>query len=373
MEQICPMQECTGCAVCANRCPKHCISMVSAGAFEHLYPQIDQKSCIDCGACQNICPALHMVEMRRPVTAYAGWDKNNEEYVTSTSGGAASAFSRWMISQGGCVYGCNMSGMDAGHTRIDNITDLYKLKGSKYVQSTIGDCYRQVLDDLRQGRKVLFIGTPCQVAALKSFVRKGEQLLYTVDLICHGVPSLAQLKRHVRKITKGIIPDEIYFRKGSYLLLLLLNGKEIYRNELFKQRYEDSYYNAFFDGFSYRESCYHCRYANSKRCSDITIGDFWGLRGELPLAHPHGCSVLLPLTDKGYELLSGISDGFYLFERSVDEAVQGNDQLRHPKSKNRRIELYRFLYSVFGDEWAYKLCVLDKVLRMRLRKILKRK
>lgn len=373
MEQICPMEQCTGCAACANRCPKHCISMLETGGLGHLYPHIDQKSCIDCGACQKVCPAIHPVEMRKPLTAYAGWDKNDEEYITSTSGGAASAFSRWIINQGGIVYGCSMSGVEARHIRVDNIPDLYKLKGSKYVQSTIDDCYRRVLDDLRNNRKVLFIGTPCQVAALKSFMVKDNPQLYTVDLICHGVPSLAQLKRHINKIAKGKIPDKIYFRKGSYLLLLLLNGKEIYRNELFKQRYKDSYYNAFFDGFSYRESCYHCRYANSERCSDITIGDFWGLRGELPLAHSHGCSVLLPLTVKGKELLSGISDGFHLFERSVEEAVQGNDQLRHPKSKNLRIKLYRVLYPVFGDEWAYKFCVPDKILRMHLRKLIKGK
>lgn len=374
MEQICPTQYCTGCAACANRCPKHCISMVEIGRLGHLYPRIDSKTCIDCGACQKVCPAIHPVEIRKPFTAYAGWDKNDEEYITSTSGGAASAFSRWIISQGGVVYGCSMSGVEARHIRVDNIQGLYKLKGSKYVQSTIGDCYKQVRDDLRHNRKVLFIGTPCQVAALKSLIGKDNPQLYTVDLICHGVPSLIQLKRHINKITKGKIPDEVYFRKGSYLLLLLLlNGKEIYRSELFKQRYKDSYYNAFFDGFSYRESCYHCRYANSERCSDITIGDFWGLRGELPFAHPHGCSVLLPLTDKGNELLSGISDGFHLFERSVEEAVLGNDQLRHPKRKNWRIKLYRFLYPAFNDEWIFRLCVSDKILRMHLRKLVKGK
>lgn len=373
MEDICHIQQCTGCAACANRCPKHCISMVETGGLGHLYPKIDQQTCVDCGACKKVCPALHSVEMRRPSIAYAGWDKNDEEYITSTSGGAASAFSRWIISHGGVVYGCSMSGVEARHIRVDNIPDLYKLKGSKYVQSVIGDCYRRVHDDLCHNRKVLFIGTPCQVAALKSYIGKDNSQLYTIDLICHGVPSLAQLKRHINKIAKGKIPDEIYFRKGSYLLLLLLNGKEIYRSELFKQRYHDSYYNAFFDGFSYRESCYQCRYANIERCSDITVGDFWGLREKLPLAHPHGCSVILPLTDKGNELLSGISDGFNLFGRPVEEAVHGNEQLRHPKSKSMRIKLYRVLCPVLGDECTYAICVLDKILRMHLRKIVKRR
>lgn len=372
MNQICPMPQCTGCSACANRCPKHCISMVEKTGLGHLYPQIDQTSCIDCGACKNVCPATHPVELHRPIKAYAGWDKDNYEYATSTSGGAASAFSRLIIHQGGVVYGCCVSGLEIKHIRVDNISDLYKLKGSKYVQSTINDCYRQVLCDLHHNRKVLFIGTPCQVAALKSFVRKESPNLYTIDLICHGVPSLSHLKRHIRKVSKGIIPDDIYFRKGSHLLLMLRkNGKEIYRNELFNQRYKDSYYNAFFDGFSYRDSCYHCRYATIERCSDITIGDFWGLQGELPLAHPMGCSVLLPLTNKGYELLSAISDDFYLFERTVEEAVQGNDQLRNPKSKNVRINMYRKLCPILGTEWAYKLSILDKKLWMYLKKLIK--
>lgn len=374
MKLICEKEQCTGCAACANRCPKHCISMVEKTGLGHLYPQIDQASCVDCGACKNVCPAIHPVELHSPVKAYAGWDKDDKEYATSTSGGAASAFSRLIIRQGGVVYGCSISGLEVKHIRVDNIPDLYKLKGSKYVQSTINDCYRQVLDDLHHDRKVLFIGTPCQVAALKSLVRKDDPNLYTIDLICHGVPSLSHLKKHIKKVCKGKIPDEIYFRKGSQLLLLLLKGgKEIYRNELFKQRYKDSYYNAFFDGFSYRESCYHCRYATSGRCSDITIGDFWGLQGELPLAHPMGCSVLLPLTNNGYELLSAISDDFHLFERTVEEAVQGNDQLRNPKSKNLRIRIYRRICSMFSPELAYILSVPDKKLRIYLRKIIKGK
>ena len=288
----------------------------------HLHPVIDHNRCVDCGACQKVCPVNSSLDLQKPLTAYAGWDKCEEEYQSSTSGGAASAFARFIIRQGGVVYGCAiLPGIEVKHVRVDNEDDIRLLTGSKYVQSTIGDTYRKVREDLRQDRKVLFIGTPCQVAGVKSFI--GKQMscnLYTADLICHGTPSLSFLRKHILKKTKGVVPDEIFFRKGSYLLLLLLlGGKEIYRSSLLEQRYEDIYYNAFFDGFSYRDSCNECRYAQASRVSDVTIGDFWGLEENLPLEHPHGCSVLLPTTGKGEELVEGIRSEFYLFKRSVRE------------------------------------------------------
>lgn len=375
IEQICLPDLCTGCSACLNRCPKSCISMKADEGLGHLHPVIDHSQCIDCGACKKVCPVNNPIEFRKPLVAYAGWDKDEGEYTTSTSGGAASAFARYIISQGGVVYGCAvMPNIDIRHIRIDKLCDISKLKGSKYVQSTISDTFQRIKNDLRQGLKVLFIGTPCQVAGLRSFLGKNDDQLYTVDLICHGVPSLSFLQRHILKITKGKVPDEIYFRKDLYLLLLLLGGKEIYRKELFRDRYEDTYYNAFFDGFSYRDSCHTCKYAQPLRCSDITIGDFWGLKDDLPTEHPNGCSVLLPLTAKGEELVAGIKNEFHLFRRTVDEAVEGNDQLRHPKSENARIRMFKKLYSIIGIHYAYRLCVYDKILKMFVKKtILRRK
>lgn len=376
MDIICKAELCTGCAACMNRCPKQCIKMKEDHHMGHLHPVIDHNRCVDCGACQKVCPVNSSLDLQKPLTAYAGWDKCEEEYQSSTSGGAASAFARYIIRQGGVVYGCAiLPGIEVKHVRVDNEDDIRLLKGSKYVQSTIGDTYRKVREDLRQDRKVLFIGTPCQVARVKSFI--GKQMscnLYTVDLICHGTPSLSFLRKHILKKTKGVVPDEIFFRKGScLLLLLLLGGKEIYRSSLLEQRYEDIYYNAFFDGFSYRDSCNECRYAQASRVSDVTIGDFWGLEENLPLEHPHGCSLLLPTTGKGEELVEGIRSEFYLFKRSVREAVNGNDQLRHPKKKNFRIKFFRKILPMLGIANSYRFCMLDKIIRRKLRIIIKGK
>lgn len=375
MKEICNSSICTGCAACMNRCPKHCINMREDNKLGHLYPQIDNDKCIDCGACIKVCPANHALELRTPITAYAGWDKSEKEYISSTSGGAASAFARYIIRQGGVVYGCAiLPGIQVSHVRIDSLSDIGKLKGSKYVQSTIGMIYKNVREDLRKGKKVLFIGTPCQVAGVRSFIVKDMvENLYTVDLICHGTPPLAYLRKHILKKTNGTVPDEIFFRKGDYLLLLLLlGGKEIYRSSLFEQRYQDTYYNIFFDGFSYRESCHTCRYAQPQRVSDVTIGDFWGLRADLPLEHPHGCSVLLPITEKGKELIEGIRQEFNLYERTVEEAVNGNDQLRHPKEKDLRISMFMNLFPLLGIGIAYRLCIMDRIAKYYLRKLLKK-
>ena len=189
MMEICRKEDCTGCWACVNSCLHNAISMREE-KLGHLYPLVNSDKCINCGLCIKICPANNSKTLCNPKTAYAGWDKNELEYKSSTSGGAASAFARYIIKNGGIVYGCAcLENVDIRHIRIDKEDDLYKLKGSKYVQSNIYDSYRSVKNDLCDNREVLFIGTPCQIAGLKSYLRKEYEKLYLVDLICHGVPS----------------------------------------------------------------------------------------------------------------------------------------------------------------------------------------
>lgn len=372
MVEICKKELCTGCAACINKCPKSCINM-SLGKLGHLYPHIDKNLCIDCGACRRVCPVNYPLELLSPQVAYAGWSKDVVEYQTSTSGGFASAISRKILSQGGVVYGCTcFEDVDVQHVRIDEEADLYKLKGSKYVQSNVGLIYRSIKVDLKEGLKVLFIGTPCQVAALRNYIGQYENL-YLIDLICHGVPSLAYLKSHVRQVAKNAKISEVRFRDGNDMHLLLYSqGKIVYRKALWEKRYKDTYFNTFIDGYTYRDSCYTCRYAQSKRVSDITIGDFWGLKENLSEEHKYGCSCILPITEKGKHMVEAVSENFYLFEREINEAVNGNSQLRHPSRKTERIRMFYKLYPLLGISFSYRLMVIDKILKYYLKYYIKK-
>lgn len=380
MKLICDKKECTGCGLCAARCPKHCIDM-KPGLLGHLYPEIDQAKCIDCKLCQKGCPSLKDVNSSYPKKAYAAWSKDEEDYVSSTSGGAASMLSQYIISQGGAVYGCTvLPNIQISHIRVDKLEDLHLLKGSKYVQSQIKDVIPQLRNDVKAGIPVLFVGTPCQVAAIKQLYKSVPDNLYLVDIICHGTPSNQFLKDYIQKdlkIDASKVTDVKFRLPDAFSLCVYDNDKLLYKSSnLWTHRYEDLYYNTFIDGFTYRNSCFHCHYAKPQRISDITIGDFWGLGNEVSdkeiPEHKNGISCVLPITDKGMALIDVVKEKLNIYERPVTEAINGNDQLRRPKSKDWRISMFQKLQNLTGVKVAYHLMMADKITKYKLRKILKR-
>ena len=370
--EICDPKYCTGCSACANICPKTCISMELAKDGS-IYPVVDQGKCIDCRMCVKVCPGNKIVNLKIPVTAYAGWHEDRKEYLSSTSGGAAAAFTQVILGRGGVVYGCvSRTGLVIEHIRIDTLEGAKELKGSKYVQSNIGLIYRDVRKDLKEGREVLFVGTPCQVAGLKGFLGKEYDSLYCTALICHGVPSQQNLRKHVLKVTHGR-GTRVQFRKGNDMGLRIYDseGEQIYYSNVWYERHKDTYYSTFIDGYSYRDSCYTCKYACPKRVSDVTIGDFWGLGKDVEHDGVNGCSVILPVTPKGMTLVKDAD--LHLIERTVEEAVNGNSQLRHPSRLTKRVRIFRQLWPVIGRKAAYRLCEGDRIIDRRLLKRIKRR
>lgn len=371
MKEFCPKKLCTGCALCAALCPTSSIQMVE-GYLGHLFPKINQATCIDCGLCQKKCPSLSTIEKTKPNLVYAAWSKDIVDYKTSTSGGAASLLSSKMIEEGGVVYGCAMlPDIEVKHIRVDSADQLSLLKGSKYVQSNIEEVIPLLKKDVKTGRKVLFIGTPCQVAAIKNIYKEKPKNLYLVDLICHGTPSLNSLQTHIKKVAPHHHYDNVIFRDDTYIVVVVVDGREVYRKELFTQRFSDLYLNAFFDGFSYRDSCYQCKYACPDRVSDITIGDFWGLGAlepadEIP-AHQYGCSAILINTTIGKMLFDSIADRCHHYQRSVEECIKGNEQLRHPKELGPRIKIYRTINRYIDFPSAYYLANADFIIKYNLR------
>lgn len=353
--------ECCGCNACAEICPKHCIQMIE-DAKGFLYPQVDSAICIECSVCDNVCPMdVSNISLKYPLKALAAWNKNRQEHLLSSSGGAAYVFSSYILDKGGVVYGCTSDGIDICHIRVEDHTDLSKLQGSKYVQSNVCGLFKDVKNDLKSGKSVLFIGTPCQVAGLKNYIKHIPEHLYLVDLICHGVPSKKMLHDHIKHIANRRVVQKISFRKGNDYRLSIQTVNFSYEVSLWETPYKDLYLKGFIEGMISRPSCYKCPFACPTRVSDITIGDFWGLKNAelLPEETRDGVSLLLPMTDKGLNLVQAVESNFHIIERSVDEAVDGNTQLRHPSLQGRRSRLFNILYPILSFDTAMNIVLAD--------------
>ncbi len=213
MKEICPKDKCTGCAACFNACGKKAITMTE-DSCGYVHPQIDNELCVDCGLCTKVCPVNTKISLRYPLDCYAATVKSDEELLSCASGGIATELSRYVIDNGGVVYGC--TGKDiryVHHIRVDCKEDLQFLKGSKYVQSFIGETYKAVKNDLQTEKLVLFVGTPCQVAGLQGFLRqKDYPNLITADLVCHGVPSQRMLNDNISLYCKESEDISVWFR-----------------------------------------------------------------------------------------------------------------------------------------------------------------
>lgn len=348
---ICDKDKCTGCFACYNICPKNAIKMVE-DEYGYIYPVIDDKLCVNCKLCQKNCPSLNKVNLEYPIKCYASRVINEDILKKSTSGGIATLLSKKMIENGGIVYGAAYVGnCEVNHIRVDNIDELHKLQGSKYVHSYIKDTFRLVKKDLIDKNNVLFIGTPCQIAGLKKYLINEYENLYTVDIICHGVPSQEFLKNEVRRINNNSIDiDRVNFRDKVYddFTFSLEKNNKVDYSEKWTQ---NPYFYTFMEAITYRENCYNCLYARPERVSDITIGDFWGLgkNSKFYNSKEKGVSILLPVTQKGVYLIQIIKDEIELEERTIEEAINGNGQLREHSKKGKSVDKFKDLYIKNND------------------------
>lgn len=280
--ELCDREHCTGCAACANICPVGAIRMATA-RDGFVYPEIDASRCTNCGLCQKTCPELTKVSLHaRPSECHAVM-ATDELRAKSSSGGVFSLLASACLKEGGVVYGAAFDEkLKLRHLRVDSESGLAALRGSKYLQSSIGLSFQQVRDDLKAGKKVLFVGTPCQIAGLRNYLKRDFEDLLLVDLVCHGVPSQQVFDAYLKELYPNDPVVGIDFRNkrdgwgGSYLLLLLLlSGNKVYRKD-----HEDGYMCAFMSGVILRDSCHNCQYAQMRRVGDFTIGDYWGAKKE---------------------------------------------------------------------------------------------
>lgn len=355
-----PKQKCYGCMGCVNVCPKDAIFM-KEDSCGFRYPKVNYEKCINCGLCIKVCPELHPVLFNAPRKIYAARTKQIETLKTSASGGVAAILASHIINQGGVVYGCcETNYLSIGHIRISSIDDLYLIQNSKYVHSDIRETFREAKTDLIAHKTVLFTGTPCQIAGLKGFLRKEYENLFTMDIVCHGVPPMKLLEEQILSypIIREIPPEEIKveFRWKSeektdsdcliHFGLRVLHKKNdkvkvlINENDLI-----NPYMRCFQTGVSLRENCLHCPFAKKERVSDITAADFWGLGRIIPsnMTDFQGVSLVLINTEKGGTLFDLISNGLQYEEHTFEEAQIMNRCLnfpfRYPKRRKRFLTL----------------------------------
>lgn len=354
---ICEIEQCTGCSACLNICTHNAISM-QKGTNGHLFPVIDDELCVKCKQCVNICPNNILPDFHTPISSYVATAQDSQESVTSTSAGIASAFSRYIVESGGVVYGsCGDNCLKVQHIRISNSEEVEKLKGSKYVQSSIGETFHQLREDLKKGLTVLFIGTPCQVAGLYKFLKKGYENLYTIDLICHGVPSQQILNDALKAYLPDTNLEEIRLRfrekeKGKSLYGLFMEDKQ--GHSLYRSIYPDNeYITGFLCGMYYRESCYRCHYARPERISDITVGDYWDYEKKIQLDNANGgLSMLIVNTPAGQHLLELSQARINSLPSNYSDFVRRNGQLDHPLKRYHHYDDFIKDYEEHGFLWA---------------------
>lgn len=342
-------ENCTGCGACVQRCPKQCISWTTK-EFDFRYPRIDEASCINCGLCEKACPIDKELKAPTAQKTYAAVHKDSAVLEKSTSGGAFTALADTIFSRGGVVYGAAMlNGMQVKHIRTEDKISFADLRSSKYLQSDTGTTYQMVEQDLKQGKVVLYSGTPCQIDGLKCFLRKEYENLYTADIVCHGVGSQAYFDKYMEfaKERYGKI-KALRFRAKEYAGWSCGGGVVVGTSNSEKKipyrDFDNYYYSYFLSGDIYRKCCYSCKYANTKRVGDFSLGDYWGVEAlKLPLQTENGCSLLLVNNDRAEKLLETVVD-LDKVETTIEQAAHCNKQLnepsRLPESRKKRIEEY---------------------------------
>ena len=344
MINITKKQDCCGCGACAQACAKNCITM-EADEEGFAYPSVDSSRCVECGLCEGVCPVLNREQKKsgHPVSAYAAYANDAQLRQTSSSGGIFSLMAQKILSEGGAVFGAAFDDrFSVHHVMVENAEELERLRGSKYVQSRIGNTYRQAKELLDAGRPVLFSGVACQIAGLKFFLRKDYENLYTVNVLCFGAPSpkvwqyykSAREQEYCAPLKKVSFRDKCTGWKTYSIDFSFENGKK------YRSRSSDEPYMKWFIGeICLRPSCSNCKFRESPYPADITLGDAWGIGNYMPqMDDDRGTSVVLVNTEKGERLWEQLYPRMTVSRGDPERLLAPNGAARksvrpHPKRK----------------------------------------
>lgn len=351
-----------------------------------LYPKADPTICIKCGLCTKVCPILSPNPKKQPISTYAMRNRCNTTCAYSSSGGVFSLVAERILADRGIVFGAGFNQQwEVEHISIDSLDKLYKLRSSKYVQSNVLDCFKETKQHLSEGRKVLFTGTPCQIAGLKHYLRNDHDNLLTIEVVCHGTPSpkvwqeyltyrLNRIKKHNPQHTNPTITD-IQFRDKStgwegYSFRLNYKTdpsattthteREPYVNNIYMQGFLKNYY--------LRPSCHHCQAREGRSGADITLGDYWGVTQHHPeIFSDLGVSVVMINTPKGEKIFNEISSATHFVASSFDLATATNPCIvTSVPTPPRRAEFWE-AYNKKGIETIAEFCKQTKKLSLKQR------
>ena len=341
--------KCTGCQACRQICPKDAITMIE-DEEGFLYPEKNQKKCTECGLCTKICPIINDIKIEDRIEkqeVQAVSHKNKDIIIKSSSGGAFTSIVQAFCDKDYVIFGAKYGDrFEVIHSYIEDKTDIDIFRKSKYVQSNIKDTYREAKRLLNENKKVLFSGTPCQIAGLRKYLNKDYQNLFCVDLVCHGVPSQKVFNKYIYcvekkykdKIRKISFREKTFKKKWNSRNILI----EFEKNKKIIENSEKNYFlKGFHNKLFYRPSCKECKFANPKRYSDITIADCWGIEELYPDLDVHrGQSLMVINTEKGKKLLNEINKSQEVRELTLEFAIKSNAQFREPTKFNKNRELF---------------------------------
>lgn len=399
MIHITDKQNCCGCTACVQRCPKQCIRL-DEDAEGFLYPNVDEEACVKCGLCEKVCPILNQADKLPALEVLAVKNPNEEERMNSSSGGLFLPLAREVINKGGVVFGAVYDEhWEVHHVYAEKIEDVYPMIGSKYLQSRIENTYKEAEIFLKQGREVLFVGSPCQIAGLRTFLRNKEYPnLLAVDFLCHGVPSPGVWRRYLAETYGGYDAKEqsrLQATDGKNTVLLsFLNAKSPIGDIKFRDKEEDGwkkfrfvvrqksaskadknsvlssdihYNNPFMRGFLsdiyLRPSCYECKCKNGVNHSDLTIGDYWAARvTDQDFDDDKGIGLVLVNTSKGKKYFDGLK--MTVRNSTLDKAHLCNGGFNeHTKTHPKRLLFFTLLNEGKTIEEAVNKCLFVPVYR----------
>ena len=364
------LKSCCGCQVCKNICPTQSIRMIKK-KDGFIYPSINKNSCINCDKCDNMCPIINFKKNQNYVQrkAYLAYSFNKEDLLLSSSGAMFPVIAKKIIEANGIVIGAAYNGKNlVEHKVIENVNDLSKIQGSKYIQSNIKDNYLIAENALKKGKYVLFSGTPCQIAGLKFYLKKDYDKLITQDIICHGVPSERIYKEYLKYLENKYHSKIVYINQrdkstgwDNYSVKVVFSNGKIY-----KEYFTDDYFmRIYLSDKILRYSCYDCKYKGDNRLSDITLADFWNVNKVIPKIENtnEGISLIIVHTDKGERFINEIKNEAFI------EPVNKSEALKFNISYYENAKQSDFNHQIFDDLEKIKF---DKLVKKYTKPLVKR-